>query len=212
MTKHAKTVSPSQAFTLGVNFANREKASFQDIETLARIVPIMSYDDYMAFREEFKAGALSAGYQENAFNELWSSKVLAPLKTLGAFPPVKPVTTANSEKVKKSREKAKQAQNVLESKTPAELEKMRHALFDKIKAWDADALKHDLTIVKALNKVRKAAEKTEKDGQAAELRNLKDQIREILKTADKATLEKMIRAAGAEKVVLPTSTIARKAA
>lgn len=215
MTKQAKSVSPSApslGFQIGERLASRELAEIKDLTELAGIIPNMSWDDYMSFRGEVKAGMVAKGYQESGFDKFWSFKVLSGLKTLGVFPPVKPVTTSGSEKVKKSREKAKQAQNVLEGKTPAELESMRQALFDKIKAGDMDALKHDLTIVKALNKVRKQSEKTEKSGQVAEIRNLKDQIREILKTADKATLEKMIRAAGAEKVVIPTSTLARKVA
>jgi hypothetical protein len=211
MTKQA-TPKLSRAFTFGVSFATREKLAFADIEELARIIPVLSYDDYLKFREEFKAGALSEGYQESGFNQLWSEKVLSPLKTLGIFPPAKPVVTKDSEKVKKSREKAKAAQNVLESKTPAELEAMRHTLFDKIKAGDASALKADLTIVKALNKARKASEAKAKQADSAELRALKEEIRDILKTADKVTLEKMIRAVKGEKVVVPTSTIARKAA
>ena len=211
MTKQAKPVS--LAFNLGVSFAAREKAEFSDIEKLASVFSNISFADYEIFRGEFKAGALSAGYQESGFNQLWSARVLSPLKTLGVFPPAKPVTTGGSEKVKKSREKSKAAQSDLAGKTPKDLETMRAGLTEAIRAGDITALKKDLAIVQTLNKLRKANEKQAKTGEAAELKAMRAEIQAYTKTATRDQLQALILTMRAKAAAaVPTSTLARKAA
>jgi hypothetical protein len=213
MTKQAKPVAPSTAYTLGVAFANREKAEFSDIEKLDGIVSKLSFADYEVFRADFKAGALSEGYQETAFNQLWSSKVLAPLKTLGVFPPVKPVTSEGAKANAKTREKKKAVVNELAGKTPKELEGMRATLTPAIIAGDEAALKKDLAIVQTLNKLRKASEKQAKTGEAAELRAMKAEIQSFLKTATRDQLQAILSTIHAKHAAsVPTSTLAKKAA
>jgi len=215
MTKQAKPVSPvspSAAFNFGVSFATREKAEFSDIEKLAGIVSKLSWADYETFRGEFKAGAISAGYQESAFNQLWSSRILAPLKTLGVFPPAKPMIAEGSKANAKSREKKKAVTNELAGKTPAELEKMRDTLTADIKAGKVDALKKDLAIVQALNKLRKESDKKAKAGESAELKSMRSEISDYVKGATREQLTALLATIRAKSNAIPTSTLARKAA
>jgi hypothetical protein len=216
VTKQTKTVSPSTpslGFQIGERLASRELAEIKDLTELAGIIPNMSWDDYMTFRGEVKAGMIAKGYQEGGFDKFWSFKVLSGLKTLGVFPPVKPVTTSGSEKVKKSREKAKQAQNALEGKTEKQLIAMREELTPDIKAGKVDAVKKDVSIVIALNKLRKAQEKERNKGEENELKEMREALREAIKSAKRETLAAMMQAAGLSPAVkIPTSTLARKAA
>jgi len=215
MTKQAKPVlpvSPSAAFTFGVSFATREKAEFADIEKLAGIVSKLSYADYETFRADFKSGALSVGYQETAFNQLWSSRILAPLKTLGVFPPAKPIVSEGAKANAKTREKKKAAQSDLVGKTPKELDAMRAELTPEIRAGNIDALKKDLAIVQTLNKLRKNDAIKAKAGESAELRAMRSEISSYVKSATKEQLTALLNTIRAKSNAIPTSTLARKAA
>lgn len=201
MTKTQSAVSavktPEQ---FGALYASHEIAQGNNDAELFASISALPYADYLAFRDGFKSGAIKAGYIETGFPMLWSRTMGRLASDFGFQIPEKPVTTKDSLRSIKSREKAKAETDMLAKLSIAELSAKRETLTPAIKSGDIKALREDLAIVKAINKVRKDQEK----GAESEVKNLRAELREIIKTASVETLRAMLTASKPAQV---TSTI-----
>ena len=191
----------------GALYASHEIEQGNNDAALFAAISKLPYADYLAFRDGFKSGAIKAGYIETGFPMLWSRTMGRLASDFGFQIPVKPVTSKDSLRSIKSREKAKAETDTLAKLSIAELNAKRETLTPAIKAGDIKALREDLTIVKAINKARKDQEK----GAESEVKNLRAELREIIKTAKVETLRAMLAATKPAQI---TSTIekARKVA
>ncbi len=201
MTK-SQSAAPAvkSAAQFGALYASHELAqSKNDGELFAALAPL-SYADYVTFRELFKGGAVQAGYIETGFPMLWSRTMGRLATDFGFQIPIKPVTAKQSVKNAASREKAKAKQSEFAKLSIPEMQAKREALTPAIKAGDVKALREDIAIVTAINKARKDQEK----GAESEVKNLRAELRELIKTASVETLRAMLAASKPAQI---TSTI-----
>ncbi len=192
--------------------AAKESANDEDLFRVLSVLP--DYPAYIDFRSKFKTGAIAAGYIETGFDKLWSRIIARLAETFSYSIPAKPITTKESAKVSESKKKAsaeiEKLAELPEADIRARIDSLGKAIAESAAKGEVNkaATNEASRYFKALEKQKREASK-EFD---AEAKALRDELREVIKTASVDQLKSMLIAAKVQPVKGTESKRMKKAA
>lgn len=206
------TMTPEQ---FGKSYALLEAKVSSNDEDLFRVLNALpDYAAYIDFRSKFKAGAIAAGYIETGFDKLWSRIIARLAETFSYSIPAKPITTKESAKVSESKKKANAEIEKLvelpETEIRARIDTLGKAIAESAAKGEVNkaATSEAARYFKALEKQKREANKS----QDSEAKALRDELREIIKTASVDQLKAMLIASRVQPATSDKPVKMKKAA